>query len=226
MKKFILFAALAFAPLFAHAGEVSCGVDEKGEKQECTIAPINPQDKVSLQNGAKLFISYCSGCHSAKYLRYERMANDLKIDPKLVQQYMMFTSDKIGDSIDSKVSKKDQAKWFGNAPPDLSLETRLRSPDWVYSYLLAFYPDDKRPWGVNNHVFKDVAMPHVLAPLEAELGPDDFKMAVGDLVNFMDYMSEPSRADRQSLGVWVLVFLGILLIPVWFLNKEYWKDVK
>jgi ubiquinol-cytochrome c reductase cytochrome c1 subunit len=154
------------------------------------------------------------------------MANDLNIDPKLAQKYLMFTSDKIGDSIDSKVDKKDQAKWFGNAPPDLTLEARLRSPNWIYTYLLNFYPDDKRPWGVNNRVFKDVGMPHVLAPLEAELGPDDFKQAVGDIVNFMNYASEPNRAEREHLGAWVLLFLIILFVPVYLLNKDYWKDVK
>jgi ubiquinol-cytochrome c reductase cytochrome c1 subunit len=108
----------------------------------------------------------------------------------------------------------------------LSLETRLRSPDWVYTYLLNFYPDDKRPWGVNNRVFKDVAMPHVLTNMEQELGPEGYEEAVGDLVNFMTYMAEPSRTERESLGWWVLAFLAILFVPVYLLNKEYWKDVK
>jgi ubiquinol-cytochrome c reductase cytochrome c1 subunit len=179
-----------------------------------------------LQNGAKLFISYCTGCHSAKYLRYERMAQDLDIDPKLVAEYMMFTTDKIGDAIDAKFNQKDQAKWFGNAPPDLSLETRLRSPDWVYTYLLNFYPDAKRPWGVNNRVFKDVAMPHVLGDLEQELGPEGYEEAVGDLTNFMHYMAEPIRNERERLGIFVLLFLALLFVPVYLLNKEYWKDVK
>lgn len=221
MKKLILFVLLACSPLLAHAGEVTCG-----ELEECLHAPVNIQDKVSLQNGAKLYISYCLGCHSGKYLRYERMANDLGIDPKLVQQYMMFTSDKIGDQLNPNTNPKDQAKWFGNAPPDLSLETRLRSPDWVYSYLLNFYPDDKRPWGVNNKVFKDVAMPNVLGELQKEQSPEEFRQTVGDLVNFMSYMAEPSKAEREHLGVYVLFFLLVLMVPVWFLNKEYWKDVK
>lgn len=222
MKKLILSLVLALSPLAALANEGgACG-----ELHECEKAPVNLHDKVSLQNGAKLFLSYCSGCHSAKYLRYERMSQDLDIDPKLVEKYMMFTSDKIGDPIDPKVNAKDQAKWFGNAPPDLSLESRFRSPDWIYTYLLNFYPDDKRPWGVNNRVFKDVGMPHVLQPLEQELGPEEFEAAVGDLVNFMTYLGEPSRATRESMGIWILLFLGLLLIPVWLLNKEFWKDVK
>lgn len=222
MKKLILSLLLVLSPVAALAsGGGGCG-----ELHECEHAPVNLHDKASLQHGAQLFLSYCSGCHSAKYLRYERMSQDLEIDPKLVEKYMMFTTDKIGDPIDPKVSQKDQAKWFGNAPPDLSLETRFRSPDWVYTYLLNFYPDDKRPWGVNNRVFKDVGMPHVLDPLEQELGPEAYEEAVGDLVNFMTYMAEPIRATRERMGFWVLLFLGILFIPVYLLNKEFWKDIK
>ena len=221
MKKLFLMLALLVSPVLVQASEVSCG-----ELAECEKAPVNLHNQESLQNGAKLFISYCTGCHSAKYLRYERMGEDIGIDKKLVADYMMFTTDKIGESIDPKFNKKDQAKWFGNAPPDLSLETRLRSPDWVYSYLLNFYPDEKRPWGVNNRVFKDVAMPHVLTNLEQELGPDGYEAAVGDLVNFMTYMSEPSQVERRHLGGFILFFLLILFVPVYLLNKEYWKDVK
>ncbi|MGH8492406.1 MAG: cytochrome c1 [Moraxellaceae bacterium] len=218
MKKFILFALLALSPLAVQANEDAA--------TELLRAPVNAQDKVSLQNGAKLYISYCLGCHSAKYIRYERLAEDLRIDPKLVQEYMNFTGDKLGDQMTSHTNPKDQAKWFGAPPPDLSTETRLRSPDWVYSYLLAFYPDENRPYGVNNHVFKDVAMPHVLADLEKEQTPEEFKRSVGDIVNFMAYMAEPNKTQREHIGVFVLFFLAILMIPVWFLNKEYWKDVK
>ncbi len=218
MKKFILFALLALSPLTVQAAA--------GHDVELLHAPVNAQDKVSLQNGAKLYISYCLGCHSAKYIRYERMAEGLRIEPKLVQEYMNFTSDKLGDQMNPNTSPKDQAKWFGAPPPDLSTETRLRSPDWVYSYLLGFYPDESRPYGVNNKVFKDVAMPHVLADLEKEQTPEEFKRSVGDIVNFMAWMAEPNKAERERLGVFVLFFLAILMIPVWFLNKEYWKDVK
>ncbi|RZU35358.1 ubiquinol-cytochrome c reductase cytochrome c1 subunit [Fluviicoccus keumensis] len=221
MKKLFMLLVLALSPTLAQASGAGCG-----ELPHCHPAPINLKNTESLQKGAKLFISYCTGCHSAKYLRFERMAQDLQIDPKLVSEYMMFTTDKIGDSIDPKFNGKDQAKWFGNAPPDLSLETRLRSPDWVYTYLLNFYPDAKRPWGVNNRVFKDVAMPHVLGDLEEELGPEGYEEAVGDLTNFMTYMAEPIHNERERLGVFVLLFLALLFVPVYLLNKEYWKDVK
>lgn len=222
MKKLFLFVFLALAPIMAKAS----GGAECGELGKCWVAPVNHQDKVSLQNGAKLYMSYCLGCHSMKYIRYERMANDLGIDPALVQEYMNFTSEKIGDQMDTRVSAKDQAKWFGAPPPDLTLETRLRSANWVYSYLLNFTPDDTRPYGVNNKVFKDVAMPHVLADLQAEMKPEEFRQAVGDIVNFMHYAAEPNRAASQRIGVWVLLFLAILMVPVWFLNREYWKDIK
>lgn len=222
MKKLFLFVFLALAPIAAKAA----GGAECGDLGKCWVAPVNHQDKVSLQNGAKLYMSYCLGCHSMKYIRYERMANDLGIDPALVQEYMNFTSEKIGDQMDTRVSAKDQAKWFGAPPPDLTLETRLRSPNWVYSYLLNFYPDEKRPYGVNNKVFKDVAMPHVLEGLEKDLKPEEFRQAVGDIVNFMAYAAEPNRAASQRIGVWVLLFLAILMVPVWFLNREYWKDIK
>lgn len=222
MKKLILFVLIALFPLAAQAS----GGGKCGELEKCLHAPVNHQDKVSLQNGAKLYISYCMGCHSAKFIRYERLATDLRIDPKLVQEYMNFTSDKIGAQLNPATDPKDQAKWFGAAPPDLTLETRLRSPEWVYSYLLSFYPDESRPYGVNNKVFKDVAMPHVLADLQKDLKPEEFRQSVGDIVNFMSYMAEPNKAEREHLGVFVLFFLAILMIPVWLLNKEYWKDVK
>lgn len=222
MKKLFLLFVMMLSPALALAG----GGGGCGTLPHCEKAPVDLHNKESLQNGAKVFISYCLGCHSAKYLRYERMATDLEIDPKLVEQYMMFTTDKIGEPMDTKVDKKAQAVWFGAAPPDLSLETRFRSSDWVYTYLLNFYPDDKRPWGVNNRVFKDVAMPHVLASMEQELGPEGYEEAVGDLVNFMTYMAEPIRAERERLGWWVLAFLAIFFVPVYLLNKEYWKDVK
>ena len=221
MKKLILFVLLALSPLVVQASGVTCG-----DLKECLHAPINSQDKASLQNGAKLFISYCLGCHSAKYIRYNRMANDLGLDPKLVQDHLMFTGDKVGETMTTKTDPKEQAKWFGAAPPDLTLEARLRSPDWIYSYLTNFYPDDKRPWGVNNRVFKDVAMPNALAALEKTQTPEEFRESMADLVNFMAYMAEPNKAEREHTGVFVLIFLAILMIPVWLLNREYWKDIK
>lgn len=234
MKTFILgFVLAAVSSLSFASGGGGCGtktvVDKDGHEHHetlaCDHAPIDYTNKSSLQNGAKIFMSYCVGCHSAKYVRYSRLAKDLDIPPELVERYMMFTTDKIGDHIDAKIDPKMQAGWFGNAPPDLSLETRLRGSDWVYSYLLGFYPDPSKKWGVNNVVFPDVAMPHVLAPMQDSLSPAEYKKNMGDLVNFMTWMGDPVKHDRHVIGFFVLLFLAIFFIPVYLLNKEFWKDV-
>ncbi len=221
MKKLLILAALLLPSMLAHASDE----DGCGQLKECLTAPVDVTNTASLQRGARLFVNYCLGCHTAKYVRYERVADDLGIDHKTMLANMVWTTTKIGDHMISGGRKDEQAAWFGNAPPDLTLETRLRSPDWVYSYLLSFYPDDKRPWGVNNRVFKDVAMPNALETLKTELGDDGFKRAVGDLVNYMTYMAEPVKTKREHIGWWVMGFLVILFIPVYFLNKEYWKDI-
>lgn len=234
MKKFLASLALVFATSSAYAaGGGGCGtktVVKDGEEQKVTLAcehaPIDYTNKSSMQNGAKIFMNYCVGCHSAKYVRYSRMAKDLDIPPELVEQYMMFTTNKIGDHIDPKIDAKMQATWFGNPAPDLSLETRLRGSDWVYTYLLGFYPDPDKQWGVNNVVFKDVAMPHVLADMQNSMSDEEYRKNVGDLVNFMTWMGDPVRHKRHVIGFFVLLFLAILFIPVYLLNKEFWKDVK
>ena len=188
-------------------------------------APVNLQDKVGLQNGAKLFVNYCMGCHTLQYQRYSRMAEDLEMPEELVMENLNFVSDKFGDQMHNAMDQDDAKKWFGNAPPDLTMVTRYRSSDWVYSYLINFYEDESRPFGYNNHVFPSVGMPHVMAGLEDELGEDEFKQAMGDITNFLTYTAEPVRPQRERLGVYVLLFLGILLIPAYLLKKEYWKDV-
>jgi ubiquinol-cytochrome c reductase cytochrome c1 subunit len=196
-----------------------------GYNEHVVSAPINLKDRVSLQNGAALFVNYCMGCHSLKYLRYERMGNDLGIPEDLLMQHMNFTSDRIGDPMLNAMDPKVAETWFGAAPPDLTLTARLRTPDWLYSYLVNFYPDDARPYGYNNRVFDSVGMPHVMAAMEQELGEEAFKSKMADLTNFLTYASEPMRLERERMGVYVLVFLFILFWPAYFLKKEYWKDV-
>jgi ubiquinol-cytochrome c reductase cytochrome c1 subunit len=202
------------------------GLAAGGENNPYIVkAPINLQDTVSQQKGAQIFVNNCMGCHSAKYMRYERVAQDLEIPTDIMKENLAFTAERIGDTMQSAIPADLGKKWFGVIPPDLTLEARLRGPDWVYSYLTNFYDDESRPWGVNNHVFPDVAMPHVLEKMQAELSEDEFKERMADLTNFMVYMAEPARADREYIGKLVLIFLFVLLIPVYFLNREYWKDV-
>lgn len=188
-------------------------------------APFNKDDKVSLQKGAQIFVNNCLGCHSAQYMRYERVADDLGIPHEIMMENLVFTTDKIGETMQSAIPAAMGKKWFGTIPPDLTLVARVRGADWVYSYLTNFTIDESRPWGVNNNVFKDVGMPHVLQGMQDELSEDEFKERMADLTNFMFYMSEPVRAEREYLGKVVIAFLFILLIPVYFLNREYWKDV-
>lgn len=217
MKKLLSALVMLCLPAFA----VAAG----GAEVELTPAPINLDDKVSLQRGAQLFVNNCLGCHSAQYMRYERVAEDLEIPLDIMKKNMLFTSERIGDTMQSAIPADLAKKWFGVVPPDLTLEARLRGADWVYSYLTGFYADAKRPWKVNNHVFPDVGMPHVLSNMEKSLGEKAFKEAMADLTNYMVYMAEPVRADRERIGVWVLLFLAVFFVPVYFLNREYWKDV-
>jgi len=218
MNKFISVLVLLCLPVLAQAAG-------GGHNEYLVPAPINMDDKVSLQRGAQIFVNNCMGCHSAQYMRYERVSTDLDIPPQIMKDNLMFTTDKIGETMISAIPGDLAKKWFGTNPPDLTLVARVRGADWVYSYLTNFYADDSRPWGVNNHIFPDVGMPHVLSNMESELGEDKFEEAMADLTNYMVYMSEPVRAERERIGVYVLIFLVILFIPVYFLNREYWKDV-
>ena len=206
----------------------------------------------SLQRGARNFMNYCSGCHSLKYLRYNRMATDLKI-PESELGNLMFTSDKAFDTINSAMPK-DAEGWFGKQPPDLSLIARARSPDYLYSYMKGFYVDKTRPWGVNNLFLPSAAMPDVLAQLHGlqkpvfknepddhgsarmvlvgvdtmtpgALKPEEYDQFVRDIANFLDYAGEPVKEKRQSMGVFVTLFLLVFFVFVYLLKKEYWKDV-
>jgi len=134
---------------------------------------INIKDKASLQRGAKLYMNYCAGCHSLSYLRYSRMAKDIgivntkgEIYDTILKQNLIFTGAKISDAILSAMPEKDAESWFGVKAPDLTLVARVRGVDWIYTYLTSFYADAKRPLGVNNLVFPDVAMPNVLVSLQ------------------------------------------------------------
>ena len=217
-------------------------------------ANVDLRDQASLQRGAKLFADYCMGCHGLKYARYERVGNDLGMTPDEVKNQLMVGGGKIGDLMKTSMSAADAEKYFGTVVPDLTLVARLRGEDWVYTYLRSFYADDKRPLGVNNVVFPDVGMPHVLADLQGlqkavfkeekdkdgnphkvfekfeqvtpgKLSPGEYDSAMRDLTAYLTYMAEPMKLERQSLGIKVLLFLVLFFVLAYFLKKEYWKDV-
>jgi ubiquinol-cytochrome c reductase cytochrome c1 subunit len=183
-------------------------------------------DQKSLQNGAKLFMNYCSACHSIEFMRYNRIGKDLNISDADVEKNLMFNSDKIGNPITSSMSKEGAEKWFGTTPPDLSLVSRSKGVDWVYTYLRSFYKDDSRPFGVNNKILVNASMPDVLWELKQNKSAEGFDQDVRDITNFLDYVGEPAKLVRVDLGYKVLAFLFVLFILSYLLKKEYWKDVK
>ena len=183
-------------------------------------------DTASLQNGAKLFMNYCSGCHAIGFMRYNRIAKDLNLSDSLVAEHLMFAGEKPGETITTAMPKEGAAKWFGVTPPDLSLVARAKGTDWIYTYLRGFYEDDSKVFGVNNKVLENASMPDVLWSLKEEKSEAEFDQDVRDITNFLDYVGEPAKLIRTSLGVWVLLFLGVLFVLTYLLKKEYWKDVK
>lgn len=202
---------------------------------------IDITDQASLQRGAQTFVNYCLSCHSASFMRYNRMAKDLGLTDDQVKENLMFASDKIGDAMTVAMRAEDAEKWFGVTPPDLSVISRARGTDWLYTYLRTFYLDDSRPMGTNNVAFKDVGMPHVLWEQQGYLSKDDhgelgqatkgqlsqheYNQVAYDLVNFLAYVGEPSKLQRMALAKWVLLYLFIFFIVAYALKKEFWKDV-
>ena len=231
MKKFIL-AILAVLPMLAVASGPSLHLDE---------ANNDLRDKASLKRGFEAYINNCLACHELKYQRYNRTFADLGISDADGMANYMYTGEKVGDHITNTMPAKEAAKWFGSAPPDLTLEARFRSPDWIYTYLRSFYVDESRPFGVNNKVFKDVGMPHVLQNLQGvrtmdehgnlseatggSMTAEEYDDFARDLANFLEYTGEPNKLERESLGYWVIGFLFILLFFAYLLKKEYWRDV-
>ncbi len=212
--------------------------------QEATLdkAPIDPSNQESLQRGARTFVNYCLNCHSANYMRYNRLV-DIGLSEKQIKDNLLFATDKVGDPMKSAIDKKEAKVWFGVAPPDLSVEVRARGVDWIYSYMRSFYRDNTRPTGWNNVVYDKVAMPHVLWQLQGEQAYDhethqlnlvkpgtlsvaEYDRAIADLVNYMAFMAEPVKTHRQHMGWFVLLFLSILLLLTYKLKKEFWHDIK
>lgn len=235
MKRF--FAAILLAPVLAFASGTELHLDR---------APDRSNDKAALQNGAKIFVNYCLNCHSASYMRYNRL-KDIGLTDQQIRDNLLFTADKVGEPMRIAMRRADAKEWFGAAPPDLTVIARARGSefgsgaDWLYTYLRTFYRDEDRPTGWNNVVFENVGMPHVLWDLQGDqvmgedhklklvkpgrMKPEEYDAMVADLVAFLQYMGEPAANSRKNLGWIVLVFLGVLLVFSYALKREYWKDI-
>jgi ubiquinol-cytochrome c reductase cytochrome c1 subunit len=244
LRSFLVAAALA-ASTSAFAGG--------GSNVPLDKAPINLNDQASLQRGARNFVNYCMNCHSAQFMRYSHLTQ-IGLTEEQIKANLMFGTDKIGDTMTTALDPKDAKEWFGGVPPDLTLVTRVRGSDWVYSFLRAFYRDDSTPTGWNNEVFKNVGMPHILHDLQGTqrlnkvgekmdhgkpqpvmklemdrpgtMSAKEYDLFVRDLVNYMTYMGEPAAAKSRQLGIIVLLFLVLAFFAALWLKHEYWKDVR
>jgi len=260
----LLAALVAFG--FAGAAFASGGVDIRMEP-----AGIDRLDRASQQRGARIFVNYCLNCHTAKYMRYNRLT-DLGLTEAQIRENLMFATDKIGETMSIAMQPADARLWFGAPPPDLSVEARVRGVEWLYNYFLAFYRDENSASGWNNLLFPNVGMPHVLGELSGTnrlvtqefkvyeearaaaiaakgivvlgpgqkrtfvvetlvvdepgtLTPVQYREMIADLINYLDYMSEPSKNKRVKLGLAVLLYLIVLFVFVYWMKREYWKDV-
>jgi ubiquinol-cytochrome c reductase cytochrome c1 subunit len=235
IKKLLLLALVAPAVAMASSG---VHLDK---------APYDLNDKASLQRGAKTFVNYCLNCHSASYMRYNRL-QDIGLTNDQIKENLLFAAEKVGETMDVAMSKKDAKEFFGATPPDLTVISRSRGADWLYTYLRGFYRDDSRPTGWNNTVFDKVGMPHVLYEMQGEqvmhmekqgehetshltlakagtMTAPEYDAAMSDLVNYLVYMGEPAQQTRMRLGVFVLLFLGVFFVIAYYLKKEFWKDI-
>jgi ubiquinol-cytochrome c reductase cytochrome c1 subunit len=216
-------------------------------------ANIDADNKASLQRGARLYANYCLGCHGLKFQRYNRMGDDLGMDDELVKEHLMFTTNKVAETMDIAMPEREAATWFGQTPPDLSLITREKGIDYLYTYLTTFYVDESKETGVNNYAFPNASMPWVMWKLEGwkkpiykevddhgktvtkivgyeqitegEMSPEEFKSAMLDLTNFLHYVGEPIKQERVAIGLKVIAYLLLLFILSIFLKREFWKDV-
>jgi ubiquinol-cytochrome c reductase cytochrome c1 subunit len=256
-------AALALAAVPALA---SIGNEIRMEE-----APIDRLDLASQQRGLRTFVNYCLNCHSARYMRYNRLA-DLGLTETQIRDNLMFATTKIGETMTVTMQPADAKAWFGVVPPDLTVEARVRGVDWLYNYFLGFYQDEATPSGWNNLIFENVAMPHVLSGLSGTnklvtaefkdhdaaqaaavaakgivvvapgknhtyllktlavetpgtMTPVEYQALVADLINFLEYMGEPAKNKRVSIGLVVLMYLGLLFVFAYWMKREYWKDV-
>ena len=268
-KSFIPISYLFFSLSLPGAAGAPCGSYLSSDglvKGECDEAYVNPKDKASLQRGAQIYMNYCLGCHSLKYARYKRVSEDLEIPLDMFAENLLFGDQKMGDLILTGMDPKEAKQWFGNTPPDLTLEAGLRGADWIYTYLKSFYIDEGRPLGVNNKVYENVGMPHVLLDMQGiqrsvcremplyaanggikqdpltgaqitsqqcgflevdngsgEMNVEEFDQAMKDLTNFLAYMTDPMKVERETIGTYTLLYLLYSQCSVIFFTENLKK---
>ena len=245
------------APLLAAACAVLAAIATAPAAHAAAGGPVQQAgtdlgDRASLQRGAQLYMNYCSACHSLKYLRYSRMAEDLGLTEDEVMTNLNFTGAAFGEQVQVSLKTADAEAWFGKMPPDLSVISRVRGPDWIYTYLKSFYLDESRPLGWNNTLYPNASMPNVLWEMQGLQRPvhgaadaatgeptverlevavpgtqsaAQFDQSARDITAFLAYAGEPAALKRQKLGVWVVLFLAFFTFLAWLLKKEYWRDV-
>ena len=229
-------------------------VQAAGGTVELESADIEPGNIASLQRGARNYMNYCSGCHSAQYVRFNTIGKDLELSEEELIDNLMFNAEKTFETIQSAMPAEEAARWFGQAPPDMSLMARAKGADYIFNFLKGFYLDPDSPTGVDNTVLPGTSMPHVLWELqgyqgavfseqsdgdvttyvfesfeqvtEGSLDAEDYDAFVRDTVNFLAYIAEPIRSERRKIGTWVIMYLIVFFIIAVMLKKQIWKDVK
>lgn len=245
MRTQILALAALAGIIFAPVAQAAAGA------AELPHANVNVRDIAASQRGARLFVNYCLSCHSANYMRYNRLVEDLRLSEAMVMENLVFADAKIGETMSIAMAPADGERWFGKTPPDLSLVGRSRGSDWLYAYLRGFYQDDSGGW--NNTVLPNASMPHVMWQLQGiqapvyttrveggvevqvidhlklaqpgQMSPEEYDRAMLDLVTFLEYLGEPAKMKRKNIGVWVMLYLAVFAFLAWLLKAEFWRDV-
>ena len=240
MNKAYIFVLLAFI--------LSSPVLGASSSAELKPVFIDLGNKASLQRGAQIFFNNCSGCHTLQYHRYSKLVNDLSISEAMVKSNLILTTQKggeptkLGSTITNSINHDSIKEAFGVVPPDLTLTARSRGPEWIYTFLTSFYEDESRPMGVNNILYPNVNMPHVLwykeglktydennqltLKVDGQLSQKEYEQEITDLVNFLTYVSEPAQLERYTIGFWVMIFLVFFAFITYLLKIEYWRDIK
>lgn len=218
MKKLVTIFSLLLLPFLSP-------VQAAGPTLDLKDAENNLRDQDSLQRGAVLYSNYCMACHSAKYIRYNRIARDLGWTDEEIIAKMAYGQNKPVDYVLTRMANDDVAMdALGIVPPDLSLMSRLKGTDYIYTFLTDYYVDENGKW--NNRVLEGTSMPHVLEGLERHSSPEEFQQAARDISNFLEYVGEPTKLERWDLAPKVIAFLLVLLLLTYLLKKEYWRDIK